>query len=73
MLHSFDLFRMDAGDAPTWIGTVNDMESAKEVILDNAGKQRTRFLVWAQETETNTLYDATKYEIVLVNESAVQS
>lgn len=69
MLHSFDLFRMDSGDDPLWIGSVNDMESAEEMIRENAGATRARFLVWAQETQSKCLYDATKDEIIPIKDS----
>ncbi len=54
-----------------WIGSVNNMDAARELIRENASKERAQFLVWAQETQTKYvyLYHANNDEIVLVNEA----
>jgi hypothetical protein len=68
MLRSFDLFRLDPHGSPMWVGTANDMESARRLILKNAKAERTRFLLWEQENQTKSIYEATKDEILLVSE-----
>jgi hypothetical protein len=69
MQSSFDLFRLDPGDSPIWVGSVNDLESAQRLIRQHAGEQRTRFLLWAQATQSKLFYEATKDDIVPVKVS----
>jgi hypothetical protein len=70
MLRSFDLFQIDDSDhTPMWVGSVNDMESVRQLIRRHAGKERKRFLVWAQETQCKSFYDATQDELVPVDEN----
>jgi hypothetical protein len=70
MLRSFDLFEIDDSDhTPMWICSVNDMESVRRIIRHHAGRERKRFLVWAQETQDKSFYDATQDEITPVNAS----
>jgi hypothetical protein len=70
MLHSFDLFQIDGSDqTPMWICSVNDMESVRRMIRQHAGRERKRFLVWAQETQSKSFYEATQDELVPVDEN----
>jgi hypothetical protein len=69
MFGSLDVFRMDPGNRPTWVASVNDMKAARAMIRQHAGEQRTRFLIWARETTSKSIYEATKDELVLVSEN----
>jgi hypothetical protein len=45
------------------------VRDAPRMIRQHAGRERKRFLVWAQETQEKSFYDATQDELVPVNEN----
>jgi hypothetical protein len=69
MFGSLDVFRMDPGNRPMWVGSVNDMKAAREMIRQRTGEHRARFPIRARETASTSIHEATKDEVVLASEN----
>jgi hypothetical protein len=73
-MHSpFDVFRLDPSGAPVWIGIATDGESACELIRKHACEERTRFMLWSQDSQKKTFYEATKTEVARIGDEMTLS